>query len=355
LDEPTAVLATREVENLFRIMREFRDQGRALAFVSHRLDEVLKIADQITVLKDGRNAGALPNKNVDNNDLISLMVGKEFEEIFIKEEKTTKDEVLLKVENLSVGDKVRDVSFSIRSGEIVALGGLEGHGQQTILEALFGLHRYRGHVSLEEKPIRLTGPREAIRKGIMMITDDRKGEGLALDLSVLHNLEVLNYNRFSNKAGVINPAKEKALAAEVISRLAIKTPYMSQMVKYLSGGNQQKVMIGRISYLPRVRLLLFKELTRGVDVGAKIEIYNLLHDMVKGAAGDSGIGILFYSSDMLEILGLSDRIIGIYDGRVTAVLKNKDLNEEKLMGEIIKGAGWTEGDDAMAEPAAEVL
>ena len=355
LDEPTAVLATREVENLFRIMREFKDQGRALAFVSHRLDEVLKIADQITVLKDGRNAGALPNKNVDNNDLISLMVGKEFEEIFIKEEKTTKDEVLLKVENLSVGDKVRDVSFSIRSGEIVALGGLEGHGQQIIIEALFGLHRHQGHVSLDERPIRLTGPKEALRKGIMMITDDRKGEGLALDLSVLHNLEVLNYNRFSNRAGVIRPAKEKALAAEVISRLAIKTPYMSQMVKYLSGGNQQKVMIGRISYLPRVRLLLFKELTRGVDVGAKIEIYNLLHDMVKGAAGDSRIGVLFYSSDMLEILGLSDRIIGIYDGRVTAVLNNKDLNEEKLMGEIIKGAGRTEGDDAIAEPAAEVL
>lgn len=354
LDEPTAVLAAQEVENLFRIMREFKEQGRALAFVSHRLDEVMKIADHITVLKDGHNAGMLPNENIGHNDLISLMVGKEFKDIFVKDEEANSGDVLVKVENLSVGSKVRDVSFSIRAGEIVALGGLEGHGQQIILEALFGLHRYQGRVSLDAMPIRLSSPREALRQGIMMITDDRKGEGLALDLSVLHNLEVLNYGRFSNRVGVIKPAKEKAMAADVISRLAIKTPYMGQMVKFLSGGNQQKVMIGRISYLPRIRLLLFKELTRGVDVGAKIEIYNLLYEMVKGMAIDSKVGVLFYSSDMLEILGLSDRIIGIYDGQVTAVLNNKDLNEEKLMGEIIKGAGRAGRGRTAVEPAAEV-
>ena len=354
LDEPTAVLASQEVENLFRIMRELKEQGRALAFVSHRLDEVIKIADHITVLKDGHNAGSIPNENIGKNNLISLMVGKEFKDIFIRDKETTTGEVLLRVENLSVGNKVRDVSFSIRAGEIVALGGLEGHGQQTILEALFGLHHHQGQVSLTDKPIRLSGPREALQQGIMMITDDRKVEGLALDLSVLHNLEVLNYDRFTNRVGVIKSAKEKALAAEVISRLAIKTPYMNQTVKFLSGGNQQKVMIGRIFYLPRIRLLLFKELTRGVDVGAKIEIYNLLHEMVKGTSIDSKIGVLFYSSDMLEILGLSDRIIGIYDGRVTAVLDNKDLNEEKLMGEIMKGTGRTGGDHTAAKPATKV-
>ena len=339
LDEPTAVLATQEVANLFKIMREFKARGRALAFVSHRLDEVLEISDRVTVLKDGVNAGSLPNEKVGRDDLIRLMVGQEFKDVFVREEEPAGGEVLLEVENLSVGDRIRDISFQVRAGEIVALGGLEGHGQQTVLEALFGLHRLRGRVELEGRPIRLSSPREALKQGIMMVTDDRKAEGLALELSVLHNLGLLNHGRFTEWGGVISSAREKALAGEVIDRLGIRTPSLSQRVKYLSGGNQQKILVGRITYLPKVRLLLFKELTRGVDVGAKIEIYNLLHDMVRDLAQEARLGILFYSSDMLEILGLSDRIIGLYDGRVTAVLENQGLSEEKLMGEIIKGAG----------------
>jgi len=352
LDEPTAVLAAPEVANLFRIMREFKAQGRALAFVSHRLDEVLEISDQVTVLKDGANAGSLPNENVSRNDLIRLMVGQEFKDIFFQGEKKTAGGVLLRVSNLWVGDKIRDVSFNVRAGEIVALGGLEGHGQQTVLEALFGLHRHRGQVELEGRPVRLSSPREALKQGIMMVTDDRKGEGLALDLSVLHNLGLLNHGRFTGWGGVINSSREKALAGGVIDRLGIKTPSLGQQVKFLSGGNQQKILVGRITYLPRVRLLLFKELTRGVDVGAKIEIYNQLHDMVKDLAAEARIGILFYSSDMLEILGLSDRIVGLYDGRVTAVLENKGLSEEKLMSEIIQGAGKAGGGTGAAGEAA---
>ena len=338
LDEPTAVLSTQEVINLFQIMHEFKNEGKSIIFVSHRLDEILEISDYITVLKDGKNVDTVKNDNIEKSRLISLMVGKEFKDIFIQSERTPRDEVLLDVRGLSVKNKIFDVSFQVKAGEIVALGGLEGHGQRTILEALFGLHKYEGNVLLRGRELRINTPGDSLKQGIMMITDDRKGEGLCLDLSVLYNMEILGYHKFCSKLGIIQRSAELKLASKSVEEHGIKTPSVSQNVKFLSGGNQQKILISRIDYLPKVNLLLFKELTRGIDVGAKIEIYRLLHQMACEIVENTQMGILFYSSDFFEVLGLSDRIIGIYDGRITTVLENKDLNEEKLMSEIIKGS-----------------
>jgi ABC-type sugar transport system ATPase subunit len=316
-------------------MREFKNEGKSIIFVSHRLDEIIEIADTITILKDGCNVDTLANQRVEKNHLISLMVGKEFKDIFIQRDWEATEEILLEVNNLNVKNKIFDVNFKIRMGEIVALGGLEGHGQRTILETLFGLHHYEGDFLLKGQTLNLRSPKDSLDQGIMMITDDRKGEGICLDLSVLYNLELLGFSNFCSNLGIIRNTMEKKLAQDTVSRLGIKTPSLLQKVKYLSGGNQQKILVGRINYLPKVNLLLFKELTRGIDVGAKIEIYQLLHEMAHDLTTKAKISILFYSSDLLEVLGLSDRIIGVYDGRITAVLENKGLNEELLMNQII--------------------
>lgn len=334
LDEPTAVLSRQEVDNLFRLMQEFKNEQKSIIFVSHRIDEILEIADNITVLKDGKNVDTLINKDVEKNELISLMVGKGYEDIFIQKKGKTGDEVLLEVQGLNVENRVFNISFQVKVGEIVALGGLEEHGQRIILETLFGLHRYEGSVLLRGKSPKIHSPRDALNQGIVMITDDRKGEGVCLDLSVLYNMEILGFEKFSTKLGIIKRSLEEHLAEGVIKNMRIRTPSIFQKVKFLSGGNQQRVLVSRINFLPKVNLLLFKELTRGIDVGAKVELYHLLHKMAK----EMELGILFYSSDLLEVLGLSDRIIGVYDGRITTVLENIGLNEEKLMSEIIQGS-----------------
>jgi len=332
LDEPTAVLSKEEVKRLFQIMRDLKNEDKSLIFVSHRLDEILEIADVITVLKDGKNVKTLANEGVKKDDLIRLMVGKDFKNTFVQKKEKPRDEVLMEVQNLNVENKVVDVSFEIKVGEIVALGGLEGHGQKTIIEALFGLHRYDGSILLRGKPVRINSPKHALKQGIIMITDDRKEEGLCLDLSVLYNLETLGFDRFSTRIGIIKSSLEEYLAWDIVRDMKIRTPSLFQKVKFLSGGNQQRVLVGRINFLPQVNVLLFKELTRGIDVGAKIQLYHYFH----GIARKRGLGILFYSSDLLEVLGLADRIIGIYDGRITTVIENKDLNEEKLMSKILQ-------------------
>ncbi|MCU0514711.1 MAG: sugar ABC transporter ATP-binding protein [Anaerolineae bacterium] len=324
MDEPTATLNPVEVQHLFQVIDRLKSRGSAVIFISHRLDEVLAIAQRVTVLKDGRWIATQPAAGLTQAEIVRQMVGRSLEDIFPPRQPAPAAAPLLEVRGLH-SDRLRDISFTLRPGEIVGCVGLEGHGQRELARALFGLERLTGgSLHLGGAPLRLRHPRSAIEAGIVFISDDRKAEGLALKLGVRENVALPNLKLF-NRGGIITPVQERDRVAEIVAALGVKTPALDQEVRLLSGGNQQKTVLAK--WLLRApRLLVFVEPTRGIDIGAKLEIYQLIHRLAAG-----GAGVLVVSSELLEVLGLSHRVLVLREGALQADWPIADCTEENIM------------------------
>ncbi len=310
MDEPSATLTPREVERLFGIIRDLRTRGIGIIYISHRLEEVFAIADRVQVLRDGETIDCRPIGEVTREDLIRLMVGRRLEEEFPKRQSAIGSPRLV-VRGLSRGRKVQNVSFDIHRGEVVGLTGLVGAGRTETARLIFGADRKEsGTIELDGQQLDIRSPRDAIRAGIALLTEDRKGQGLVLAQSVRENFALPNLRRFSSLGFLRRRAERQALAKHIES-LRIRLADAEQPVRTLSGGNQQKVVLAK--WLERdCEVLLFDEPTRGIDVGAKVEIYRLINDLA--AAGKA---ILLISSELPEVLGMSDRILVMHEGRLT--------------------------------------
>lgn len=324
LDEPTAALTGTEINKLFAVMRELRDQGVGMVYISHRMEEIFSICDRITILRDGEYVGTRSAIDTTMDELVRMMVGREISNLFPKT-KVTRGEEKLRVERLSRRGVLEEVSFSVHAGEIVGMAGLMGSGRTEVARAIFGVDMLdRGTVIVNGKPLHAKHPHDAIKVGIGFVTENRKDEGLVLNASVKHNLGLPNANLFS-RYGWVSGRKERALAQSQISSLNVKVANMEQEVVSLSGGNQQKVVIGKwLAANPDI--LIMDEPTRGVDIGAKEEIYRIMNQLVQ-----NGVAILFISSDMSEILGMSDRIIVLHEGRITGEFTRHEATQEKIM------------------------
>ncbi|MDQ2948827.1 MAG: sugar ABC transporter ATP-binding protein [Acidobacteriota bacterium] len=333
LDEPSASLTEREVQNLFRVIRELRARGVGLIYISHRLEELSQIADRVSVLRDGQMIGTHDMAAVSRSELIQLMVGRELSAVFPKRQAVA-GETLLQVEN------IRGSSFSIRAGEILGIAGLVGSGRTELAETIFGLRPMDdGRVLLRNQPVTLGSPAQAVANGIAYVPEDRRRNGLVMEMSIAANttlaaLRTIARIGFLDFAfldfafldfAFLDFARERALASEYLDRLAIKAPSVSVPVDTLSGGNQQKVLLARW-LATRPSVLILDEPTQGVDVGAKSEIHRLIGELAGG-----GLAILMISSELPEILGMSDRIAVMHGGRITTILNRAEATQERIL------------------------
>jgi ribose transport system ATP-binding protein len=332
LDEPTSALSQAEIDRLFAMIAALQDHGVTMIYISHKLDEIFRIADRITVLRDGEWIGTLPVGEADPQTLIRMMVGRNLSELFPKEVAAEGDEVL-RVENLSLlsngerGRTLHDISFRLRRGEILGVAGLMGAGRTELLETVFGVHppqRVRGTIALDGRARRFASPADAIRAGLAFVTEDRKTQSLILQLSVAHNLTLAALSRFM-RLNIIRRREEHAAVHRAIDQLRIKTPSSSIAVDKLSGGNQQKVVLAKC-LLTRPRVLLLDEPTRGIDIGAKAEIYGLISQLAQ-----DGAAIVMASSELPELLAMCDRILVLCEGRLTAELTRDAATQERIM------------------------
>lgn len=324
LDEPTALLAADETTELFDVVRTLKADGVSIIYISHRLEEVFEICDRVTVMRDGQTIKTLDVKETTQDEIIKLMVGRKLDEVFYKEHVKPGRE-LLKVEGLTRKDVIENVGFSVREGEVVGLFGLVGSGRTETVRAIFGADRIdRGQIYVEGKPVKIGNPTDAIREGIGLLPEDRKLQGLALALSVGININLASYRDIA-MAGVIKTAFERRRSEKYVDELSIKTPGLHQRVKFLSGGNQQKVVVAKW-LCKNSKILMFDEPTVGVDIGAKSEIFRLLGQLVK-----EGKGLVFISSYLPEVLGVCDRIVVLSEGRVTGVLDRGEANQETIL------------------------
>ena len=323
-DEPTSSLTENEIERLFKIIFALKKKGVGIIYISHRLEELPVIADRITVMRDGTRVKTMDYKDTNDNEIISLMVGRELSNIYPTYKRTI-GEVVFEADNIRQGTKLDVKHLDVRKGEILGIAGLVGAGRTETLRALFGADEAdEKHVKIEGREYTFKNPSEAIAAGFVYMTENRKFDGAALGLSVEENITMASLQKFS-KRGRMQEAKAKSNAQEYCKKLNIRTPSIDQKVMNLSGGNQQKVIIGK--WLTRTaKVMVFDEPTRGIDVGAKYEIYSLMNDL-----SDQGIAIIMISSDLPEILGMSDRVAVFKDGRVTAVLDRKDADSETIM------------------------
>ena len=323
-DEATSSLTENEIERLFKIIFALKKKGVGIIYISHRLEELPVIADRITVMRDGTRVKTMDYKDTNDNEIISLMVGRELSNIYPTYKRTI-GEVVFEADNIRQGTKLDVKHLDVRKGEILGIAGLVGAGRTETLRALFGADEAdEKHVKIEGKEYTFKNPSEAIAAGFVYMTENRKFDGAALGLSVEENITMASLRKFS-KRGRMQEAMAKSNAQEYCKKLNIRTPSIDQKVMNLSGGNQQKVIIGK--WLTRTaKVMVFDEPTRGIDVGAKYEIYSLMNDL-----SDQGIAIIMISSDLPEILGMSDRVAVFKDGRVTAVLDRKDADSETIM------------------------
>ena len=334
MDEPTSALSVAEVEKLFRIVRDLRAQGLSIIFVTHRLEEVMEICDRYTVLRDGRFAGAGKVAETTIDGIIRLMVGRQVDALFAHREEARAGEVALKVEGLSRRGKAQDqtatvldnVSLEVRRGEILGVAGLVGAGRTELARAIFGADRFdSGRILIDGKTVNIRSPQDAIRQGIGLVPEDRKQQALFLSLGVRVNLSMAAHDRILTGKIFIDEAAERRMVEEYRKTLNIRMASQEQIVANLSGGNQQKVVLARWLAL-RPRVLIVDEPTRGIDIGAKVEVHNLLYEMAR-----SGIAVLAISSELPEVLAVSDRIVTMREGRITGEIDRKDATEERLM------------------------
>ncbi|CAK7085062.1 sugar ABC transporter ATP-binding protein [Tissierella sp.] len=329
MDEPTDTLTDQEVENLFEIIRELKKEGKGIVYISHRLKEVFEICDKLTVLRDGQFIAEKKVSEVDEDEIIRLMVGRTLEEQF-PYIKTNFQEEVLNVENLS-NEYIKDIGFTLRKGEILGISGLVGAGRTELAKTLYGVYKKdRGTVTLDGEKVNLRTPKEALDKGIVYVSEDRKHDGLILMMDVRSNMTISALEKFKRFLG-IDKKKENRIASEYREKINIKTPSLHQKVQNLSGGNQQKVAIAK-SLLTDPKVLILDEPTRGVDVGAKKEIYDLLNKIK-----EEGRSIIMISSEMPEILGMSDRILVMHEGQLRGEISREEATQEKIMSYIVRG------------------
>jgi len=323
LDEPTATLAEREIEGLFEVIREMASRGIAILYISHRLDEIFRIADRVTVMRDGKVVETKPTSELTEEELVNLMVGREVGNLYPKPEAEI-GEVLLRVEGISREGVLKDCSFEVRSGEILGFAGLVGAGRTELARAVFGADPVdSGRVELEGREIQVKSPQAAIAAGIGYLTEDRKGAGLALQLGIDHNITLANVP--VAMAGFLDLGTEQRIARDRSEQLDIQAPTIKRKVQVLSGGNQQKVVVAKWLET-RAKALFFDEPSRGIDVGAKAEMFGLIGDLAK-----EGRGIVLISSYLPELLNMCDRILVMRDGRVAGVLEREEFSEERIV------------------------
>jgi len=330
MDEPSAALAHDEVANLFRIIREVTAQGVAVVYISHRLEEIREIGDRVTVLKDGRTvAVGLPAGDTPTSQIVSLMTGRDVEYVFPPRPTEPPGEEVLRVEGLTSPGAFRDVSFSVRAGEILGLAGLVGSGRSEILEAVYGARPSTGKVVLSGKPVRKSVVGN-VRRGMGLAPEERKAQALLLDQSVTANISLGSLPAFA-RLGWLDRTRERAEAERLVKALDIRPPDPERAVKTLSGGNQQKAVLARWLLGSR-KLLLLDEPTRGVDVGARAELYAVIRELA-----DSGIGVLLVSSEVPEVLGLADRVLVVREGSVIHEGDARELDEHLVLDMIMNG------------------
>ena len=325
MDEPTSALTETEVAHLFTIIRDLREQGKAIIYISHKMDEIFNITDEVSIFRDGAWIASDETAKYTRQSLITQMVGRELTQLFPKFNSAIGEDVLT-VRNLTCKDRFTDVSFNVRRGEILGVAGLVGAGRSEVMESLFGMESFdSGEILIDGVPVTIDSPSTAIEKGMAFLTEDRKKSGLFLVLSVMENMSIVNMPEYSGKSGFVSHVKMAQDCMDQIRRLNIKTPTMDQIINNLSGGNQQKVLIARW-LLAQPKILILDELTRGIDVGAKAEIYRLISELA-----NRGVAIIMVSSELPEILGMSDRVMVMHGGRITGILDKEEADQETIL------------------------
>jgi ABC-type sugar transport system ATPase subunit len=323
MDEPSAILPSRDLDRLFSVIRHLREEGCGIIYISHRINEIFELADRVTVLKDGQTMATKNVADTNQVELVNLMVGRPLMDMYPKKESLV-GEVILEVNNLCIEGTVFDINFNLKSGEIVGLAGLGGSGRTTICRSLVGLANiHSGEIIYQGEPAPRS-PSAAAKLGIVLIPEDRKTYGLVLNQTMRFNLSLPNLNQFT-KLGILSSLKEKEAVQMIIKKLQIKPPTPNISTENLSGGNQQKVVVGKW-LMANPKLVIFDEPTRGIDVGAKAEIYVHINELTK-----QGVGVILASSELPELIGMCDRILVLYEGRLVGEVHRENFSEEKIM------------------------
>ena len=324
MDEPTAALTQSETEVLFEVMKGLVEKGVSIVYISHRMEEIFELCDRITILRDGQYIGTEYIKDITMDDVVKMMIGREIGERFPQRDVTLGEEVI-RVENLSHPRYFKDVNFSVRAGEVLGVSGLMGAGRTEVMHAIFGnMEGATGKIFIDGKEVSITNPREAIAAGIGFITEDRKTEGLLLEKPISDNIEVANLKKVSIR-NILNPKKQVELVKKGIEEFRIKCFGPHHECHNLSGGNQQKVVLAKWIYT-EPKILILDEPTRGVDIGAKKEIYSVINDLAA-----KGVAVILVSSELPEVLGMSDRIMVVHEGHVTGIIDAATADQEKVM------------------------
>ncbi|KXK65296.1 putative sugar ABC transporter, ATP binding protein [Christensenella minuta] len=324
MDEPTSAITDKEVERLFAVLNDLKAKGVAIIYISHKMDEVLKISDEVTILRDGTFIDTFSTENINIDQIIVAMVGRELSQVY-PEKRNKIGEQVFKVKGLKREGVFHDISFSLRKGEILGFAGLMGAGRTEIMRAIYGIDKLdEGELYIRDEKITIRHPGDAIKNKIGLVNEDRKGVGLVLPMSIKKNLTLSNLNKYFDGI-VVGNKKEAELADKMMELLAIKAPSKEQLVQNLSGGNQQKVVLGKL-LLDEAEILIMDEPTRGIDVGAKAEIYKLICELA-----EEGKAVIVVSSEMPELLGLCDRIIVLHEGEMMGEVRREDFNQETLM------------------------
>lgn len=346
LDEPTAPLARAEVARLFSLLRQLRDEGISILYISHRMEEVFELADRITVMRDGRRVSTQPIAETDTQQIVQLMLGRSLDGFYPKDPVERKAE-LLRAEHVSAGAQVRDVSLTIHAGEVVGIYGLIGAGQAELALTLVGAREMTaGEMRMEGKPIRVKSPAEALRHGIALVPRERRVDGLVQRMTVKENITLAALRRWT-RAGFIRSSAERRAAQDQVDALSIRTPNLGQEVRFLSGGNQQKVVVGK--WLAQgSRVIICDEPTRGVDVGAKVEVYAILNQLLR-----AGTGLLLISSELPEVLSLSDRILVLFQGEVVLDRPIDEVTADEVLSFALIGRSAAASTPAIAQAPTE--
>lgn len=326
MDEPTSSLTEQETTLLFKVIHDLKRSGVGIVYISHRLDEMAQIVDRVTILRDGRYISTAKFAETTVDNIVAQMVGRSLEEKFPERTSKPTDDIIFAVDGLTRKGVFEDVSFVLKRGEILGFAGLMGAGRTEVARAIFGADPLdAGEITFEDRILDIRSPQDAIREGIAYLSEDRKSDGLAVKMSVAANTTLANMGAVSNRFGVIDFAKHNEIARKYVDLLNVKTPSIEQTVRLLSGGNQQKIIIGKWLFRES-RILFFDEPTRGIDVGAKFAIYKIMDELAA-----QGIGVILISSELPEVLGLTDRIAVFHEGKITGILNTAETNQEEIM------------------------